>query len=517
MEALQEHLIPIVVVLVLLALGGVMGFFLRGLLAGTRIRDAVAEAERIRREAEVSAKSSALQYVEEARREHETRVKQAEVEIRQFRQHVQTLEEKLERREESLEKRSEQLDARAERIEEREASTKSREGELSALMEKQKAELESVSGLSRDEARTILLDRLEGDLAGEFDQRIHRHEERIREEADSRAREILGMAIQRCGVEHVVESTVSVVELPNDDMKGRIIGREGRNIRAFETLTGIELIIDDTPEAVVLSGFDRLRRETAKLTLEALVEDGRIHPARIEEVYNKVTADLDKHLLELGRQAVLDVGIGSVEPEIMLTLGKLNYRTSYGQNVLTHSREVSILCGQIAAQLGTNVEVAKRAGLMHDLGKALSGEGEGPHAQLGADLARRHGESESVAQAIAGHHEEAEATTIEAVIVRVGDAISASRPGARRESLERYIKRLSKLEKIANSFEGVEKSFAIQAGREIRIMVQPDRVDDSHTSLMARQIAKKVEEELEYPGEVRVTVVREFRAVETAR
>ncbi len=419
-------------------------------------------------------------------------------------------EETLDRKSESMEKKDEQLNKKNKLLDEREES-------INELYEKQTLELERLSGLTSDEAKDLLLNDIKKEITHESAIMIKDMEAKAKEEADKKAREIITTAIQRCAADHVAESTVTVVALPNDEMKGRIIGREGRNIRTLETLTGIDLIIDDTPEAVVLSGFDPIRREVARIALEKLIVDGRIHPARIEEMVEKAKKEVDNIIREEGEQAAFDTGVHGLHPEIIKLLGRLKYRTSYGQNVLKHAIEVSHLAGIMAAELGADVKIAKRAGLLHDLGKAVDHEVEGPHVDIGADLARRYKESKEVIHGIMAHHGDVEPQTIEAVLVQAADAISAARPGARRESLENYIRRLEKLEEIANSFEGVERSFAIQAGREIRILVKPEEIGESQIVHTARDIVKKIESELDYPGQIKVNVIRETRAIEYAK
>jgi ribonuclease Y len=389
--------------------------------------------------------------------------------------------------------------------------------DLQELYKKQVTELERLSGLSSEEAKQLLLSDIEKEIKHEAAMMIKDIESKAKEEGDRKAKEIVSLAIQKCAADHVAETTVSVVALPNDEMKGRIIGREGRNIRTLETLTGIDLIIDDTPEAVILSGFDPIRREVARIALEKLIVDGRIHPARIEEMVEKAKKEVEAYLRDQGEQATFETGVHGLHPELIRLLGRLKFRTSYGQNVLNHSLEVAHLAATMAAELGADVKLAKRAGLLHDIGKAVDHEVEGPHVQIGADLAKRYKENNEIIHAIAAHHGDIEATTVEAVLVQAADAISAARPGARRETLESYIKRLEKLEDIANSIDGVEKSFAIQAGREIRIMVKPDEIADADIITLARDIVKRVESELEYPGQIKINVIRETRAIEYAK
>ena len=440
-----------------------------------------------------------------------------EKENRDRRNELQRAERRLVQREETLDKKIDGVEQREEALNRKQKEVEDLEASIQDLHDRQLKELETISGMSMDEAREILLSNVERDARHEAALMIRDIEAKTKEEADKRARNIVSMAIQRCAADHVAETTVSVVPLPNDEMKGRIIGREGRNIRTLETATGVDLIIDDTPEAVILSGFDPVRREVARIALEKLIMDGRIHPARIEEMVEKARKEVDVQIREAGEQAIFETGIHGLHHELVKVLGRLRYRTSYGQNVLKHSIEVSHLAGIMAAEIGANVSLAKRAGLLHDIGKAIDHEVEGPHVQIGADLAKKYRENNQVVNAIMAHHGDVEPATVEAVLVQAADAISAARPGARRETLENYIKRLEKLEEIANSFEGVDKSYAIQAGREVRIVVKPENVNDADTIIMAKEIVKRIETELEYPGQIKVNVIRETRAVEFAK
>ena len=438
-------------------------------------------------------------------------------ETKERRQELSRLETKLSKREEILEDKEIQISNKEAELQKKMDEVLDKEDYLAELVQKQIQELERISGLSSEEAKNLLLEQLKIDLQQEANNLIRENENHIREVSEEKAREILTTVMQRCVIDQVVESTVASVSLPSDEMKGRIIGREGRNIRTLETLTGVDLIIDDTPEAVVLSCFDPVRREIAKLALEKLVADGRIHPVRIEEMVEKARVEIEQKIKKEGENAAMEMGIMNLNKELIKTLGRLYYRTSYGQNVLQHSLEVGHIAGMIAAEIGANVKIAKRAGLLHDIGKAVDQTQEGTHIELGVELARKYGEKEEVIHAIEAHHDDVTANTIEAVLVKLADAVSAGRPGSRRDTLEIYIKRLQKLEEIALSYEGIKQSFAVQAGREIRVIVQPEKFDDITTARLARDIARRIEEELDYPGQIRVTVVREIRTTEIAK
>lgn len=502
---------------VALAIGIGIGYIMRKKTAESKIKTAEDYALKIVEDSKHAAETKKKEMLLEAKEEiHKVRT-ESEKEIRDRRNEVQRIEKRMLQREETLDKKLETLEHKEEQLNKKQKDVQRMSDEIQITLDKQVHELERISSLSTEEAKQFLLSNVEREIKHEAAIMIKEVENNAKLEAERKAREIVSYAIQKCAADHVAETTVSVVTLPNDEMKGRIIGREGRNIRALETLTGIDLIIDDTPEAVILSGFDPIRREVARITLERLIVDGRIHPARIEEMVEKAKKEVETQLREQGEQATFDTGVHGLHPEIIRLLGRLKFRTSYGQNVLKHSIEVSHLAGIMAAELGADVKIAKRAGLLHDLGKAVDHEVEGPHVQIGADILKKFKENTEVIHAVMAHHGDVEATTVEAVLVQAADAISAARPGARRETLESYIKRLEKLEEIANSFEGIEKSFAIQAGREIRIMVKPDVVDDVQIVLTAKEIVKKIESEMEYPGQIKVNVIRETRAIEYAK
>lgn len=514
-------IVKIIAVVVTAVVFGVGGFILGGIhrkkVAEAAIGSATEEATRIVNQAVQTAENKKRESILEAKDEIHALRAEADKDIKERRAEVQRQERRIVQKEESLDKKTENIEKKEEILSQKLKEAEARLQEAESIKKSQFEMLEKVSGYTREQAKTILLQNLDEELTHEKAVKIMDYQQRTKDEADSLAREIISTAIQRCAADHTAEATVSVVTLPNDDMKGRIIGREGRNVRTLETITGVDLIIDDTPEAITVSSFEPVRREIARLTLEKLIADGRIHPARIEEMYEKAKREVEMTIRQTGERAVIDAGVNGVHPELIKLLGKLRYRTSYGQNVLNHSLEVSYIAGLMAAELGADVKTAKRAGLLHDIGKALDHEIDGTHIELGVDAAKKYKENENVIHAIAAHHGDIEAKTIVACLVQAADAVSASRPGARRENVQNYIKRLEKLEEIASSFEGVEKSFAIQAGREVRIMVKPDVVSDDKMVIIARQVVKKIEDELEYPGQIKVNIVRENRIVDYAK
>ena len=509
--------INILIAILALAVGALIGYIYRKNVGEKAIGSAEQKAKNLILDAENRSENLKKEAILEAKEEAHRVRSEAERDARERRSEIQRSERRLIQKEESLDRKIENIEKKEESITRTEQSIVNKKKDLENVIAKQTEELERISGYTVDEAKSILLANTEKDVRHEASIMIKEIESKAKEEADKKAKYIITGAIQRCAADHVAESTVSVVSLPSDEMKGRIIGREGRNIRAIETLTGVDLIIDDTPEAVILSGFDPIRREIARIALEKLIIDGRIHPARIEEMVEKATKEVNAIIKEEGEQATFEVGIHNLHPELVKILGRLKYRTSYGQNVLKHSIEVAHLAGLMAGELGLDVKLAKRAGLLHDIGKALDHEFEGTHVDIGIEILRRYKESEAVINGMAAHHGDYEPKSMEAVLIAAADALSAARPGARRETLDAYIKRLEKLEEIANTTPGVEKSFAIQAGREIRIIAKPEEVNDEEIVFLAREISKKIESELEYPGQIKVNVVRETRAIDYAK
>jgi ribonuclease Y len=512
-------------VYLLLSLGSlILGYFLRVIFAKKNLTTAEYQAKQILKKANKEAEEKKRQVEIESkellyklRSDFEKETKERRQELTKLERRLLQKEENLERKLELLEQREKELDKVSEEQQSKEEKLEKREHELSDIIREEKFRLQQISGMSPEEAKQQLLKKMEDEIRAEANLLLKKIEDEVHAKSEEKAREIVSLAIQRCAAEHTADTTVAVVNLPNDDMKGRIIGREGRNIRTFELLTGVDVIIDDTPEAVTLSCFDPYRREIAKLTMGKLVEDGRIHPSRIEEVLEKARREVDNKIKEEGERTCLDLGVHNLHPELIKLIGKLKYRTSYGQNVLQHSKEVAYLMGVMASELGLDFNFARRIGLLHDIGKAVDQNVEGTHTQIGMEIAKKYGESEIVINAIGSHHQDIEQTNPYSVLVQSADAISGARPGARRETLESYVKRLSKLEEIASSFPGVEKSYAIQAGREIRVIVYPDKVKDDLIYVLARDVKKKIEDELEYPGQVKVTVIRETRAVEYAK
>ncbi|MBQ4081802.1 MAG: ribonuclease Y [Clostridia bacterium] len=515
---MKEYLIGgLIGAVVFFIIGYIIGMLMRKKKAEGVLGSAEAQATAMLNEAVKNAEAKKKEALMEAKDEIFQLRQETEKDLRERRNEVQRSERRLQQKEENLDRKTENLEAKEEKLSQKLKEAEEKCHEAEEIKKRQFEMLERISGYTVEQAKEFLLKNLDEELDHEKAVKILEYQQRTKEESETKAREIIAQAIQRCAADHSSECTVSVVALPNDEMKGRIIGREGRNIRALETATGVDLIIDDTPEAITVSCFDPIRREVARLTLEKLITDGRIHPARIEEAVDKCRKEVDKVIKQEGEKAVLDAGVRSLHPELVKLLGKLHYRTSYGQNVLNHSLEVSYISGLLAAELGEDITLARRAGLLHDIGKALDHEMEGSHIMLGVDAARKYKESEAVIHAIHAHHGDVEAKTVIACIVQAADAISAARPGARRENIENYIKRLEKLEEIANSFDGVEGSFAIQAGREIRIVVKPEVISDAKMTIVAREIAQRIENELDYPGQVKVNLIRESRAVDYAK
>ena len=500
-----------------LVVGFILGQVHRKRVAEKAIGDAPEEAKRIVSNALTTAETKKREAILEAKDEIHRERTEYEKEIKERRNEVQRQERRIVQKEESLDKRTESLEKKEETLAKKIKDAEDRLVEVESLKKSQFDMLEKISGFTKEQAKDYLLKNLEGELDHEKALKILEFQNRTKEEADTLAKNIIATAIQRCAAEHTAEATVSVVDLPNDEMKGRIIGREGRNIRTLESITGVDLIIDDTPETITVSSFNPVRREVARLTIEKLIADGRIHPTRIEEMFEKAKKEVDVSIKQAGERAVIEAGVNGINGELVKLLGRLKYRTSYGQNVLVHSLEVSYLAGLMAAEIGADVKTAKRAGLLHDIGKALDHEMEGTHIALGVEYARKYREKEEVVHAIEAHHGDVEAKTVVAVLVQAADAISAARPGARRENLQNYIKRLEQLEEISTSFSGVERSFAIQAGREVRIIVKPEVITDDKMAILARDIAKKIEEEMEYPGQIKVHIIRENRAFDYAK
>ena len=507
----------IIVAVAALLVGGLATYLFLNKNGKAKLASAQSEAKQILESAIRSAETRKKEALLEAKEESIRLKNDADNEIKERRREISRQEHRLAQKEENLDGKLERMEKREVALQQKYKEAEDKIAEIAVLKETETAKLEKISGMTSDEAKRELLDKLSGELQHETALKISEYEAQFREEADAKAKDILSLAIQRCAADHVSEVAISVVSLPNEDMKGRIIGREGRNIRTIETLTGVELIIDDTPEVITISGFDPVRREIARLALEKLITDGRIHPARIEEMVEKAQRDVDQSIKQAGEKAVFETGVHGLNPELVKLLGRLKYRTSYGQNVLRHSIEVSLLAGIMADELGVDSTLAKRAGLLHDVGKALTAEIEGSHVQLGVDVAKKYHESKDVIHAIEAHHGDVEAKTIVALLVQAADAISAARPGARRENVENYIKRLQKLEEISSEFNGVDKSFAIQAGREVRVIVKPEMIGDDDMKLLAHDIAKKIEGELEYPGQIKVNVIRESRFTDYAK
>ena len=514
---MKEIIIPIVVGVVALALGVVVGFVIRKKIGEAKIGSAEAEAKRILEEGVKNADAKKKEAIIEAKEETLRLRNETERELKERRAEVSRQERRINQKEENLDRKTETLERKNEQLDEKLKANDALREQINQVLEQHVKKLEEISNYTAEEAKDELLRQLESETRHEMAQKLSELEAQFKEEADAKARNLLSLAIQRCAADHVTESTISVVTLPNEEMKGRIIGREGRNIQKLETLTGVELIIDDTPEAITVSGFDPVRREIARLALEKLISDGRIHPARIEEMVEKARREVELAVKQAGERATFDVRVHGIHSDLVKLLGRLRYRTSYGQNVLQHSIEVAWLAGLMADELGLDGTLARRAGLLHDIGKAFPQDMEGSHVELGVQAAKKYKESAEVVHAIEAHHNDVEPKTIIAVLIQAADAVSAARPGARREDMENYIKRLQKLEEIAVGFQGVDKAFAIQAGREIRVMVKPEIVNDAGMKLIAREMAKKIEEEVKYPGQIKLNLIRETRAVDYAK
>ncbi|MBQ8879332.1 MAG: ribonuclease Y [Clostridia bacterium] len=509
--------IAILLIVVAAIIGAAIGFIVRKITSEKKLGSATEQARKILEDAIKNAESAKKESIIAAKEEIFQLKKDADLDIKERRKEVSRLERRVTQKEETLDAKIDGLEKKEAKLQEKTAEAERTNEEIKKALEGQLAMLEKIAGLTREDAKAELVARLDSEMQHETALKISEYEERFKEEADSRAKDILSLAIQRCAADHVSEVAISVVQIPNDEMKGRIIGREGRNIRTIENLTGVELIIDDTPDVITVSGFDPVRREIARIALEKLVGDGRIHPARIEEMVEKARREVENSIKQAGEKAVFETGVHGLHPELIKLLGKMKYRTSYGQNALRHSIEVSMLAGVIADEMGVDVTMARRAGLLHDIGKAITAEVDGSHVHLGVEIANKYRENKDIVHAIEAHHNDVDPTTALDFIIQAADAISAARPGARREDVENYIKRLQKLEEVAGGFDGIEKTFAIQAGREVRIMVKPELVSDDKMKLLARDIAKKIEDELDYPGQIKVSVIRESRHIDYAK
>ena len=509
--------IAILLIVVAAIIGAAIGFIVRKITSEKKLGSATEQARKILEDAIKNAESAKKESIIAAKEEIFQLKKDADLDIKERRKEVSRLERRVTQKEETLDAKIDGLEKKEAKLQEKTAEAERTNEEIKKTLEGQLAMLEKIAGLTREDAKAELVARLDSEMQHETALKISEYEERFKEEADSRAKDILSLAIQRCAADHVSEVAISVVQIPNDEMKGRIIGREGRNIRTIENLTGVELIIDDTPDVITVSGFDPVRREIARIALEKLVGDGRIHPARIEEMVEKARREVENSIKQAGEKAVFETGVHGLHPELIKLLGKMKYRTSYGQNALRHSIEVSMLAGVIADEMGVDVTMARRAGLLHDIGKAITAEVDGSHVHLGVEIANKYRENKDIVHAIEAHHNDVDPTTALDFIIQAADAISAARPGARREDVENYIKRLQKLEEVAGGFDGIEKTFAIQAGREVRIMVKPELVSDDKMKLLARDIAKKIEDELDYPGQIKVSVIRESRHIDYAK